>query len=151
MRKAGTLSGHIVNRERRVLPSQSAFDVDSLFVAQLDRPAVINAMVEPASLPDPDSPPLAYFTQCTVSGWGVTWLNSYQLSPELRSVDVNIFSNCEYYYYFRITDNMICAGSRYGGKDSCQVRHRAVVVFGIPFVVTGHRVSPGYVMTCQMR
>ena len=100
-----------------------------LFVAQLDRPAVINAMVEPASLPDPDSPPLAYYTQCTVSGWGVTWLNSYQLSPELRSVDVNIFSNCEYYYYFRITDNMICAGSHYGGKDSCQVRHRAVVVF----------------------
>ncbi|KAM8756872.1 trypsin-3-like isoform 1-T1 [Acanthopagrus schlegelii] len=95
------------------------FDNDIMLI-KLDRPAVINAMVEPASLPDPDSPPLAYFTQCTVSGWGVTWLNSYQLSPELRSVDVNIFSNCEYYYYFRITDNMICAGSRYGGKDSCQ-------------------------------
>lgn len=127
---------------QRVLLMLSDWRTCPLFMAQLDRPAVINAMVEPASLPDPDSPPLAYFTQCTVSGWGVTWLNSYQLSPELRSVDVNIFSNCEYYYYFRITDNMICAGSRYGGKDSCQVRHRAVVVFETSFVVTGHRISP---------
>uniref|UniRef100_A0A3B4T3H1 trypsin n=1 Tax=Seriola dumerili TaxID=41447 RepID=A0A3B4T3H1_SERDU len=56
----------------------------------------------------------------TFSGWGVTWLNSYRLSPVLRSVSVDIFSNCWYYYYFRITENMICAGSIYGGKDSCQ-------------------------------
>lgn len=74
------------------------------------------------SLPEQDSPPLAGLTRCTVSGWGVTWLNSYSLSPVLRSVDVNIFPDCWYYYYFRITNNMICAGSLLGGKDSCQVR-----------------------------
>lgn len=91
-------------------------------VAQLDRPAITNARVQPASLPDPDSPPLTGLTRCTVSGWGVTWLHSYSLSPELRSVDVDIFPNCWYYYYFRITENMICAGSLFGGKDSCRVR-----------------------------
>lgn len=97
-------------------------------VGQLDRPAVINDMVAPATLPDPDAPPLADLARCTVSGWGVTWLNSYSLSPVLRSVDVDIFSNCWNYYYFRITNNMICAGSIYGGKDSCQVSHKVVRV-----------------------
>lgn len=76
-------------------------------------------------MPEQDSPPLAELTLCTVSGWGVTWLNSYSLSPVLRSVDVNIFPHCWYYYYFRITNNMICAGSLLGGKDSCQVRGKA--------------------------
>ncbi|XP_075870298.1 anionic trypsin-like [Nelusetta ayraudi] len=96
-----------------------SFDNDIMLI-KLDRPAVINARVEPVSLPEADSPPLAELTRCTVSGWGVTWLNSYSLSPVLRSVDVNIFPNCWYYYYFRITQNMICAGSLQGGKDSCQ-------------------------------
>ncbi|XP_039654443.1 anionic trypsin-like [Perca fluviatilis] len=95
------------------------FDND-IMLLKLDRPAIINARVEPASLPDPDSPPLANLARCTVSGWGVTWLNSYMLSPVLRSVDVDIINNCWYYYYFRITKNMVCAGSLYGGKDSCQ-------------------------------
>ncbi|XP_028432034.1 trypsin-like [Perca flavescens] len=95
------------------------FDND-IMLLKLDRPAIINARVKPASLPDPDSPPLANLARCTVSGWGVTWLNSYILSPVLRSVDVDIINNCWYYYYFRITANMVCAGSLYGGKDSCQ-------------------------------
>ncbi|XP_042355712.1 anionic trypsin-1-like [Plectropomus leopardus] len=95
------------------------FDND-IMMLKLDRPAVINARVEPASLPDPNSPPLADLTQCTVSGWGVTWLNSYSLSPVLRSVNVNIFNNCWQYYNYRITNNMVCAGSQSGGKDSCQ-------------------------------
>lgn len=96
-------------------------------VGQLDRPADINGIVQPASLPDPDSPPLADFAQCTVSGWGVTWLYSYELSPVLKSVNVDIFNNCQYYYYFRVTDNMICAGSLSGGRDSCQVSHEVVI------------------------
>ncbi|XP_034544621.1 trypsin-like [Notolabrus celidotus] len=95
------------------------FDND-IMLLKLDRPAVINAMVEPVSFPDPNSPPLDGSVRCTVSGWGVTWLNSYQLSPVLRYVNVDIFSNCWRYYYFRITKNMVCAGSVTGGKDSCQ-------------------------------
>ncbi|CAJ1051636.1 trypsin-like [Xyrichtys novacula] len=95
------------------------FDND-IMLLKLDRPAVLNAMVEPAILPDPNSPPLDNSASCTVSGWGVTWLNAYKLSPVLRYVNVDIFPNCWRYYYFRITQNMVCAGSVYGGKDSCQ-------------------------------
>uniref|UniRef100_UPI0037E95691 trypsin-like n=1 Tax=Semicossyphus pulcher TaxID=241346 RepID=UPI0037E95691 len=95
------------------------FDND-IMLLKLDRPAVINAKVGPASLPDPNTQPLVNLARCGVSGWGVTWLSSYQLSPMLRYVDVNIFSNCWRYYYFRITKNMVCAGSVSGGKDSCQ-------------------------------
>lgn len=92
-------------------------------MGQLDRPAIINTMVEPASLPDPNSPPLQNLNLCTVSGWGVTWMYSQSLSPELRSVEVELFTSCWNYYPFRITDNMICAGSRNGGRDSCQVTY----------------------------
>jgi len=93
-------------------------------VHQLDRPADISGAVDLASLPEPDSPPPADRARCTVSGWGVTWLSGHQLSPVLRSVDVDVFADCWYYYYFRVTGNMICAGSLSGGKDSCQVRSR---------------------------
>ncbi|XP_041639136.1 anionic trypsin-1-like [Cheilinus undulatus] len=93
---------------------------NDIMLLKLDRPAVINSLVEPISLPDPNSQPLYSSRLCTVSGWGVTWLNSYKLSPVLRSVDVDIFPDCWRYYYFRITNNMVCAGSVNGGKDSCQ-------------------------------
>ncbi|XP_069007485.1 serine protease 1-like [Embiotoca jacksoni] len=92
---------------------------NDIMLLKLDRPAIINAMVEPASLPDRDSPLLNNFALCTVSGWGLTWVYG-SLSPELRSVDVEYFSDCWRYYYFRITENMMCAGYRSGGKDSCQ-------------------------------
>ncbi|KAJ4927609.1 hypothetical protein JOQ06_015334 [Pogonophryne albipinna] len=105
-----------------VQPNSISFQASLLsHMIQLDRPAVLNSWVGLVSLPEPDSLPLADRARCTVSGWGVTSLNSYSLSPELRSVDVDMFRNCWYYYYFRITENMICAGSRSGGKDSCQV------------------------------
>ncbi|KAL3978012.1 2-oxoglutarate dehydrogenase E1 component [Sarotherodon galilaeus] len=93
---------------------------NDIMLLKLDRPAIINTMVEPASLPDPNSPPLQNLNLCTVSGWGVTWMYSQSLSPELRSVEVELFTSCWNYYPFRITDNMICAGSRNGGRDSCQ-------------------------------
>lgn len=68
-------------------------------------------------------PPLYGGMMCAVSGWGVTQVYSYSLSSVLRAVDVQIIPNCQYYYYYRITDNMVCAGSPLGGKDSCQVSH----------------------------
>lgn len=89
-----------------------------IIYSQLSVPAQMNANVQPAPLPTTDSDLVG---PCTVSGWGVTRLYSFYLSPILRAVDVEIIPNCQYYYYYRVNDNMICAGSRFGGKDSCQV------------------------------
>ncbi|KAJ8369780.1 hypothetical protein SKAU_G00098080 [Synaphobranchus kaupii] len=86
----------------------------------LERPAQLNANVQPVPLADLSTPPLQRGATCTVSGWGVTRVYSYRLSPVLRAVDVNIIPRCYYYYYWRVTNNMMCAGSRFGGKDSCQ-------------------------------
>ncbi|XP_036387386.1 trypsin-like [Megalops cyprinoides] len=93
---------------------------NDIMLIKLGHPAQLNANIQPAALPDPNGAPLAGGTTCTVSGWGVTQIYSYYLSPELRAVDVEVIPNCQYYYYWRITENMICAGSRFGGKDSCQ-------------------------------
>ncbi|KAM3872116.1 trypsin-3 [Diretmus argenteus] len=93
---------------------------NDIMVIRLDQPARLNANVQPARLPDQNTPPLSYDNTCTVSGWGVTQIYSYVLSPVLRAVDVQIIPYCYYYYWGRITNNMLCAGSRFGGKDSCQ-------------------------------
>lgn len=91
-------------------------------VFQLQQPADLNANVQPVQLPSADTPLLYGGMMCAVSGWGVTQVYSYYRSSVLRAVDVQIIPNCQYYYYYRITDNMVCAGSPLGGKDSCQVR-----------------------------
>ncbi|XP_043080041.1 trypsin I-P1-like [Puntigrus tetrazona] len=93
---------------------------NDILLAKLIVPAQINAYVQPATLPTIDSPDLNGGASCTVSGWGVTRIYNFYLSPILRAVDVEIIGNCQYYYYYRVNDNMICAGSRFGGKDACQ-------------------------------
>uniref|UniRef100_UPI0037E9754E trypsin n=1 Tax=Semicossyphus pulcher TaxID=241346 RepID=UPI0037E9754E len=112
---------------------EQAFNVSDIFVhkynyktfnndimlLKLSKPAKLNAYVQPAILPDVKAKPLRAEV-CTVSGWGVTKLYSYTLSPVLRAVDVRIIPYCHYYYWGMITNNMVCAGSRMGGKDSCQ-------------------------------
>ncbi|XP_035244819.1 trypsin-3-like [Anguilla rostrata] len=95
------------------------FDND-IMLLKLSHPAILNVNIQPALLPNSSSPELPAGTTCTVSGWGVTQIYSYYLSPELRAVDVQVIDHCWYYYYWRITDNMLCAGSPFGGKDSCQ-------------------------------
>ncbi|KAK5864272.1 hypothetical protein PBY51_001226 [Eleginops maclovinus] len=95
------------------------FDND-IMLLQLSQPAVLNSYVQQAVLPDPSDPLPASGSSCTVSGWGVTQIYSYYLSPVLRSVDVQMIHYCSYYYWGRVSSNMLCAGSPFGGKDSCQ-------------------------------
>ncbi|CAL9704088.1 unnamed protein product [Knipowitschia caucasica] len=94
------------------------FDSDIMLI-KLDRPAKLTYAVSLVPLPQGDQP-LLDDTKCVVSGWGVTTVWSYSLSPVLRSVQIEYIENCWWYYYFRVTPNMMCAGTRYGGKDSCQ-------------------------------
>ncbi|XP_068180361.1 trypsin I-P1-like [Antennarius striatus] len=93
---------------------------NDIMLIKLNRPAHLNDKVQPVSLPDATTPALSHNTTCTVSGWGVTHRFGFYLSSVLRAVDVKIIPLCGYHYPWRITKNMLCAGSRWGGKDSCQ-------------------------------
>lgn len=58
-----------------------------------------------------------------VAGWGAT-SEGGSLSNKLLQVEVPVWSNAECkmsgYGKNRITDNMLCAGFKEGGKDACQ-------------------------------
>lgn len=58
----------------------------------------------------------------TVAGWGVTSEGSSSISKKLLKVDVPFVDQqtCSLSYPGSITDQMICAGFKDGGKDSCQ-------------------------------
>jgi trypsin len=58
----------------------------------------------------------------TTAGWGVTRENDWNISPVLMRVDVPLVTQaeCETGYPGKITDQMICAGYKSGGKDACQ-------------------------------
>lgn len=68
-----------------------------VFVLQLSTPAQLNANIQPAALPDDNTP--LFSDTCTVSGWGVRQIYSYYLSPVLRAVDVQIVPYCTRYYH----------------------------------------------------
>lgn len=57
----------------------------------------------------------------TIIGWGSTSPYSGIYPEKLQQVELPIISNntCNYAYPGKITDNMLCAGYSYGGKDSC--------------------------------
>lgn len=58
----------------------------------------------------------------TTAGWGVTSESSWRLPDILQKVDVPLVSReeCGKSYPNQITERMICAGYKGGGKDSCQ-------------------------------
>ena len=62
-----------------------------------------------------------------VAGWGAT-SEGGSLSSKLLQVEVPVWSNAECkmsgYGKNRITDNMLCAGFKEGGKDACQGKWR---------------------------
>ena len=58
----------------------------------------------------------------TVAGWGATREGAWILPSILQKVDVPFVSldECNDSYNNRITNQMLCAGLKNGGKDSCQ-------------------------------
>lgn len=63
-----------------------------------------------------------------VTGWGAI-KEGGSVSNTLQEVEVPILSNTECrstkYPSRKITDNMMCAGYKQGGKDSCQVSRKS--------------------------
>uniref|UniRef100_A0A671XJC2 Zgc:100868 n=1 Tax=Sparus aurata TaxID=8175 RepID=A0A671XJC2_SPAAU len=101
-------------------PSTSDNDISLL---RLSSPVTFNNFIRPVCLAASDS---TFFngTDSWVTGWGTIGFGVPLPSPQnLMEVEVpavgNRQCNCDY-GVGRITDNMICAGLREGGRDSCQ-------------------------------
>lgn len=58
----------------------------------------------------------------TVSGWGYTKENDFILSTRLKIVKIPLidYKKCKERYKNLLTEDMICAGLKDGGKDACQ-------------------------------
>lgn len=79
-----------------------------------------NDEIRPINLPNIDDDDVGDDTLCTISGWGST-LNSSESGDYLRAALVPIVNqdSCKASYETKgtITERMICAGLKQGGKD----------------------------------
>ncbi|NWZ60446.1 KLK14 protein, partial [Haliaeetus albicilla] len=92
---------------------------NDIMLMKLLTPVTLTNRIQPIAvascLPDPG-------TTCVTSGWGATTSPEVTYPDVLQCVNVTIFSTaeCQRLYPGSITDNMLCAGSLQGGRDSCQ-------------------------------
>ncbi|KAL2294277.1 hypothetical protein Nmel_008002 [Mimus melanotis] len=104
----------------QTLPHNTCFP----YLLQLQRRAKLNKAVRPISLPPSYNDPKPG-TICTVTGWGTTDNNPHKFPTALMEVNITVIKreicNNKYHYNGKpvITENMICAGAKNGGKDSC--------------------------------
>ncbi|XP_058136697.1 kallikrein-13 [Dasypus novemcinctus] len=73
-------------------------------------------------LPLPHNDHLPPGTCCRVSGWGTTTSPQVSYPKTLQCANIQLRSDeeCHQDYPGKITPNMLCAGTREGGKDSCE-------------------------------
>lgn len=90
---------------------------------ELQTPLIFNERVQPIPLAD-ENDPISDDSMCLVTGWGQTNRFIFFGRHRLRGVEVPIVNqqtcNNDYQSVGGISDRMICAGFRSGGKDSCQ-------------------------------
>uniref|UniRef100_A0A8C3T925 Granzyme A n=1 Tax=Chelydra serpentina TaxID=8475 RepID=A0A8C3T925_CHESE len=97
---------------------------NDIMLLQLQRKAKINKAVKTIKLPNTDTDPKPG-TQCKVAGWGIIKNGDRKPSDILREVNITIIDrricNDQIHYNYNpiITMNMVCAGDKNGGKDSC--------------------------------
>ncbi|KFZ48603.1 Granzyme A, partial [Podiceps cristatus] len=97
---------------------------NDIMLLQLQKRARLNKAVQLIPLPTSDDDPKPG-TTCTVAGWGQIRNQPGKLSDTLREVNITVISRqiCNDNKHYKnkppITDNMICAGAKNGGKDSC--------------------------------
>ncbi|RMB95412.1 hypothetical protein DUI87_28133 [Hirundo rustica rustica] len=97
---------------------------NDIMLLQLQGRAKLNKAVQPIRLPASDDDPKAGAV-CTVAGWGTTTNRRMTRPPGLMEVNVTVIRreicNDKNHYNGKpaITGNMICAGAKNGGKDSC--------------------------------
>ncbi|NWR67814.1 GRAA protein, partial [Bucorvus abyssinicus] len=97
---------------------------NDIMLLQLRKRARLNKAVQLIPLPTSDDDPKPG-TTCAVAGWGQIHNHVKKFSDTLREVNVTVISrqicNDNHHYQNKpvITENMICAGAKNGGKDSC--------------------------------
>uniref|UniRef100_A0A8D2ZN27 Peptidase S1 domain-containing protein n=1 Tax=Scophthalmus maximus TaxID=52904 RepID=A0A8D2ZN27_SCOMX len=94
-------------------------DEHDICLLKLSAPVNFTLFIQPVCLPTADSTFHAGLSSW-VAGWGRTATN--QSSDILQEVNLPIVGNkqCQCDISFLITENMICAGVKAGGKDACQ-------------------------------
>ncbi|XP_063277713.1 granzyme A-like [Prinia subflava] len=97
---------------------------NDIMLLELRGRAKLNKAVKPIPLPTSEDDPKPG-TVCTVAGWGTTTNPPYTLPKALMEVNITVIRreicNNKNHYNGKpvITENMICAGAKNGGKDSC--------------------------------
>ncbi|KAM6230331.1 granzyme A [Porphyrio hochstetteri] len=97
---------------------------NDIMLVQLRKRAKLNKAVKPIDLPNSGDDPKPG-TICIVAGWGQTQNHPKKTSDTLREVNITVISRqiCNDDEHYRsqpaITNSMICAGDKNGGKDSC--------------------------------
>ncbi|NWI17497.1 KLK13 protein, partial [Crypturellus soui] len=110
---------------KRVLKSFPHPDYDpttknnDIMMLKLGTPVTLSDRVQ--VIPVADCPPPSG-AACVTSGWGATSSPEVTYPDVLQCVNVTLFSTatCQRLYPNYITENMLCAGSLRGGRDSCQ-------------------------------
>ncbi|NXR76206.1 GRAA protein, partial [Pycnonotus jocosus] len=97
---------------------------NDIMLLQLQGRAKLDKTVQTIPLPTSDDDPKPG-TVCLVAGWGKTTNRRQRSLPPLMEVNITVISreicNDKKHYNGKpvITENMICAGAKNGGKDSC--------------------------------
>uniref|UniRef100_A0A240PL37 trypsin n=1 Tax=Anopheles epiroticus TaxID=199890 RepID=A0A240PL37_9DIPT len=118
-------SGGIVVRVKRVIEhpeyDESTIDYD-FSLMELESELTFNEVVQPIALPEQDEP-VEDGTMTIISGWGNTQ-SVVESNAVLRAANVPTVNQDEcitaYTMSPGITERMLCAGYKRGGKDACQ-------------------------------
>ncbi|XP_053463718.1 kallikrein-13 isoform X2 [Nycticebus coucang] len=105
--------------EYRSSPTHLNHDHD-IMLLELQSPVQLTGHVRILPLSHNDNPLPG--TCCRVSGWGTTTSPQVSYPKTLQCANIQLRSDeeCRQVYPGKITPNMLCAGTKEGGKDSCE-------------------------------
>ncbi|OBS74127.1 hypothetical protein A6R68_15334 [Neotoma lepida] len=112
----------IPHPEYQVSPTHLNHDHD-IMLLELKSPVQLSSHIRTLPLSPEDCLPTG--TCCRVSGWGTTTSPQVNYPKTLQCANIELRSDeeCRQVYPGKITANMLCAGTKEGGKDSCEVRY----------------------------
>lgn len=98
-------------------------DNNDIALVELEKPLEYSSKIQPLCLPDP-SICLPHGLKCAATGWGVTDKFGTQIPDALNEVAVRLIEKeqCENIhsdYQGQLSDQMLCAGYKEGGRDAC--------------------------------